>query len=119
MLGDLAGVVAHLGPAKGRAAGVVGEGVGVAGGVLVGLAQGIVQVQAVVVGQVRTLQGAGHRRQVGRVETVGLEVGQAPPGLAQRRLQVDGLAVGGHAVVGAADGLEGVAIAHPALGCCG
>ena len=49
------------------------------------------------------------------LEGEGLEVGQAPPGLAEAGSELDALAIGGDAFLLPAGGLQRVAIAHPGL----
>ncbi len=117
--GVLLGVVVDLTAPDGGAGGVVLEGLIIPLGVLQRLAQGVVQVKAVVVRQVRLRQPGGHGGAIGLVELDGLEVGQAPPGFAKARRQLQRLAISGHAIGLTAHGLQRMAIAHPALGLVG
>ncbi len=66
--------------------------------VLQRLAERIVQVQPVLVVEVGRRQRAQHGRDLLGAEVEGLEVGQAPPRLAQRRGQRDAAQIGLHAV---------------------
>ncbi len=107
---DRLGVVGDGRLAQGRARRVVGEGFGKAALVLQRLAEGIVQVHAVLGRQVRALKLAAHGLHVRRAERGDLQVGQAPVGVAQSGLQRDAALVGGHGLGAAADGAQGVAV---------
>ena len=116
MIAVAVGIPAHLGAAAGVGAGVMIEGGGMVGRVLQRLAEREMQVEAVVVGQPLPRQRRAHRRDVVGSEAEGLEVGEAPPGLAERRAAHDGGAIGGDALRRPPDGLERMALAHPRLG---
>ncbi len=79
-----------------------------------GLAERELEVEAVVVGDAFR-QCRGHRRDVGGVEGHRLEVGEAPPRLAERRGLRQRLAVGGDRLRRPPDGLQRMAVAHPSL----
>ena len=91
------------------------EGLGGLAGILTGLAQGIVQMDPVVVGQGRHLGHAGDGRVLGGGELHHLEVGQAPVGFAEAGCQGDAPAIGRHRVLLAAHGAEGMAVVQPDL----
>jgi hypothetical protein len=112
----LVGLVVQALAAQRIAPPVVAEGGLEGAGVLARLAQRELQVEAVLVGQVRPLQLGFHGRHVGLGEADGLQVGQAPPGLTELRRQRDRAAVGLDRVGLAADGLQSMAVAHPDLG---
>jgi hypothetical protein len=77
------------------------------------LAQREVQVQAVLGVQVAALQLRAHPGDVGIVEAEGLEVGQAPPGIAEARFERGAAPVGGDRALRVAGGLQCVPQAQP------
>ena len=87
------------------------KGVGGPSGIVHRLAERKIEMKAVLVGQVRRLERLLHRAQVGTVELDGLEVRQTPPGVAQRRLELDGATIGGNRFSLPAQRLEHVTIA--------
>ena len=101
------------------AAGIVREGPGVLAAVLERLAEREIQVQPVLVFEVRALQLRPHRGDVGIVETEGLEVGQAPPGIAEARVEFEAAAIGGDRAFAQARGLQRVPLAEPDMGLVG
>ncbi len=72
--------------------------------------------EAVLLGDVAPLDLAAHRRDVVLRKADGLQIGQAPPCLAEVGQQIHRPSIGGDAVVLAAHRLQHVAIAHPGLG---
>ncbi len=112
----LIGVIGQGFSPKCGAPAVVLEGLGPAAGVLQCLAEGEMQVQPILAGDVRQGELALHRGHVGGAEAEGLQVGETPPALAEARLQLQAPAIGGDAVLGAPDGLQRVPQAHPPLG---
>ena len=61
------------------------------------LAERELEMEAIVVLEVVATERLLHGGNVGLVELDRLEVGEAPPGLAQRRIERDRLAIGGYA----------------------
>ena len=109
----LVGVVGDHAATQAVALGIVLEGFLVLRGVLQGLAQRKLQVETVLRRQGVAAQLGAHRLDLARVEAEGLEVGEAPVGLAEAAFQRDRTAVGPDPVVEPAGGLQGVAVAHP------
>ena len=95
---------------------IMSEGGGMVFRIVHRLAQREVEVEAVVGGDRRVGQRTLHRGDVGGVEPDRLEVGQAPPQFAQRRLQPQRRAIGGDRFGLLADRLEHRAEAEPQLG---
>jgi len=82
--------------------------------VFVRLAQREMQVQTVVIRQsAARSQGLLHRLDVGGAEADRFQIGEAPPGLAQRRLKLDRATIGAHALCAPPDRLQGMSIAQP------
>ena len=81
------GAVAQLRAAQGIAVAVVRERRRVVAGILQRLAQGEVQVQAVLVRKIGARALRTHHRHVVVAEAEGLQVGQAPPHFAEAGLQ--------------------------------
>ena len=75
-----------------------------------------VEVEAILVLQARFAEGRCHRRNIVFVEFDGLEVGEAPPRFAERRLDGDRAAIGGDALRLLTDGLEIMPVACPQPG---
>src|SRR5205807_4238047 len=91
---DARRVVVRLRTAQRVALAVVPEGVGVASLVFERLGEREVQVVVILGAQVRTRELPAHLSQVAGIEAIGLEVGEAPPGLTQTRLELEGSAIG-------------------------
>jgi len=83
------------------------------GPVLQSLAEGIVQVEAVFAGHLRAPELNLHGRDLVVGKLFGLEVGEAPVGVAEARLQFDRVLVRGHGLAPSAGGAQGVAQAEP------
>ena len=77
------------------------------------------EVEAILLTQLRLFERAFHCGNVFIAERHGLEVGEAPPDFAQLRCDCDGTAIGIHAVRLPPDRLEHMAIGHPHLGLVG
>src|SRR5579883_1361007 len=95
------------------AARIVAEGAFVRGAILESLAEREMQVQAILARQARPLERARHRLDVTVLEAKGLEVREAPPGLAEGRLQLERPAVRLDALDTASLGLECMPQTHP------
>ena len=109
------GIIVDQRAAAAIALGIMGEGrVGIPG-VVIGLAEREMEMKARLFGEVRSVERGGHGRDVGGVEPHRLQIGEAPPDLAQSRLQRERAAIGVDAVLLAADGLEHMPIGHPDL----
>ena len=80
------------------------------------LAECEIEMEAVFIGDIAAGKLRLHGRDIGIVEPYRLEVGKAPPCLAEFRREFDRLAVSGDAVGLPPDRLEHVAEAHPHLG---
>ena len=98
------------------ALGVVLEGTRVISGVLEGLAERKVELQAFLRIELGTRHLRLHRGKIRCIEAEGLEIGEAPVGLTEGRIVDDALPVGVDAVVLAAFRLQHVAVAQPELG---
>ena len=85
LAGGLVGVIVDLAAPDRGAGGVVAERGCEIAGVLQGLAERIVQMQAVVVAKLGARHHLAHRRDLGRLEPHRLQVGEAPVGLAEAR----------------------------------
>src|SRR5712672_941180 len=92
------------------------KGLFIGTGVFQRLGERELEMQAVLVAQVVSLQRAPKREDVSVREPEGFEVGETPVGLTQRRLHGDGAAVGSHAVFLAARRFQRMTVAHPDLG---
>ena len=77
------------------------------------LAECEMEVEPILLGQVGGAQRALHHRDRLLLEAIGLEIGEAPPNLPQRRLDRRGLSIGCNRILVAADRLQRMAIAHP------
>ena len=82
---DLFGAIWLALQAKGVARRIMGEGLVGPAGVVHRLAQRKFEMEAVLVVELGGLQRRLHRRDIALVELHGLEIGEAPPGLAERR----------------------------------
>ena len=109
-------VIGNRGQAETRAVGIVGEGRGKVAPVLERLAQGVVQVQPVLVGQVPARELPAHRRFTLRRERRRLEIGEAPVGLAEPGRHVQTAIIRGDRLLLMAGRSQGVTIAEPDLG---
>ena len=76
------------------------------------LAERELELEPVVFVEIAALQRGLHRGHVVVVEVHGLQIGEAPPGVAERRLQGDRLAIGGETVRLTPDRLQQVAVAQ-------
>ena len=88
-------------------------------GIVMGLAEREMEMEEIVAREARSGQRRCHLRDVGRIEPDRLQIGEAPPGFAERGRQADGAAVGGDALVEPADRLEHMTVAHPDPGLVG
>ena len=86
---------------------------GVIGLVLQRLANGELEMLAILVGQPRLRQFGAHGAQVLGRKAEGLQIGQAPPDLATARIQLQAAPIGVNRALLVAGRLQGMAIAHP------
>src|SRR3546814_9823555 len=84
-------------------------------GILQGLAEREMQVEAIVGADVRAFERRRHRRDVALPQLDGLQIGQAPPYFTQPRRDFEAAAIGGDAVLLPANRLQHMAVAHPHL----
>src|SRR5580704_5872300 len=98
---------------QGVALRVVGEGFLIARGILARFAEGELEMQPVVVREVAARERRAQCNDLDLAEAEGLEVGEAPVRLAERRLERNRAPVCADAFVLAAGGLERVSEAHP------
>ena len=110
------GLVSDAGAAQTVTLLVVLEGRSELPSVLQCLAEREVKVEAILFIQVGSLQLRAHRSDVRLREPEGLQVREAPIGLAEMRRQLDTLAIGAETLVLATGRLQRMAVAHPDLG---
>ena len=95
---------------------VVGERALVRPLVLERLAEREFEMQTILLGEIGAIERRPHGAGILRRESKGFQVGEAPIGLAESRLHLDGATIRGHALFGSARRLQSVRETHPHLG---
>jgi hypothetical protein len=113
MSGDVGRIIAEHHASQAIALGIVMEAVLSISRIFEGLAQREMEVETIVLAQTLKVERPTHGGNVFICELEDLEIGEAPPHFAEARRKLECMAVGGDCLVGLADGLEHVAVAHP------